>query len=325
MAKVLYIAAFLALGLLVGKLDSMITKAKEPIWVRFSFLVLSLFVILTMAYLTYPSFVSNKTKVNDTETYEVNAVPETLTIGEGEDAVKLTIDYNLYRDLIEDELRTVKDDIITYNLFIQYCKDKVEYTEEEFEEFMKTKFNEYYGKTDNIEETAKQSGLDYEFLKLLYREQFVRELYTTQLMAGLEVTEDEIVDEYNKSPLSYNYVDLVFIQCESADILNNTVEVVKESGLDKLDYLQGVEVIKDGTVNLVSNELSVVLDNESMIGEVQSYSNEETGEYYIVILQKINDTVEDCHDVVKTQVLVNKAEEIINAEVLEYYQTVAVE
>lgn len=324
MTKVIYVVAFLTLGFLVGKLDSMIKKANEPSRVRYSFLALSVLVVVAMAYLAYPAFVGNVNEAVEEE-YEINATPETLTIGEGDDAVSLTIDYNIYRELFNDQMRTVKDDIITYNLFIQYCKDKVEYTEEEFEEFMATKFNEYYGETDNIEETAKQAGLDYEFLKLLYREQFVRELYTTQLMKGLEATEDEIVAEYNQAPLSYNYADLMFIQCDSADILNNAKEVLKESGLEKLSYLQGVEIIEDGTVNIVDNTLMAVVDDKDMIGEIQAYSNEETGEYYIVILQKINDTVEDCHDVVKTQVLVNKAEEIINDEVLEFYQTVSVE
>lgn len=258
------------------------------------------------------------------ETAEINMKPEVLVIGEDEDAKKVTVDYNKYKKVFEDELQVIKDDIITYSVYIEYLKDKIEYTDEEFQEFMKEAFEYTYGETDDIEATAAQKDLDYGFLELLYFNMFCKDKYIQKLVETIEFTDEELAEAFEASPETYTHADISFIQCDSEDILINTLETLDKSGLDKINYLEGVE-LTETSVNLNDTSLGVVLDNPEVLNVAQAYNDSETGEHYIVIVHEIHEEFDDCKDFMISQLLSDKANEILDEEITEFYQTVVVE
>ena len=273
-----------------------------------------------LVYLCSDILMPSKTE----EVSEINMIPEVVLIGEDENKEKIEVDYNAYKKVFEDELRVIKDDILTYKMFIEYCSDKIEYTEEEFNDFMKDAFEYNYGESDDLEAIAKKHDLDYEFLKLLYLESFSRELYLEKITEGLEVTVDEVSLAYGESPESYHYADLIYIPCESEDVLKAAINMLESSGLEGLDYLEGVDVI-DTTVNLYDHGLGITVNDPELIDVAQSYINAETGEYYLAVVTTINKTFEDCFEHTKGHLLEEMAMEVLNTEITEFYQTVTVD
>ena len=322
MREIISVLVLIMWGVLVLYLAKTLKKSETKKTTKVLIGMCAVLSLAGLVYLCSDLLVPAKTE----ETSEINMITETMIIGDSEDenSKRVEIDYNAYKKVFEDELRVIKDDILTYKMFIEYCSDKIEYTEDEFVAYMKDAFEYNYGKSDDMEAIAKEYDLDYEFLKLLYLESFSRDLYLDKIIEGLEVTDDEVSIEYGNDPESYHYADLIYIPCDSEEVLQAAIKMLDIDGLEGLDHIEGVEVIET-TINLYDHGLGITVNDPELLDIAQTYINPETGEYYIAAVTSINTTFEECFEHAKGHLLEDKAMDILNAEITEFYQTVTME